>query len=179
MLLWTDGADLAAGGGRHPAGRVRAAQPYAAHLLAQGDHPPVGMASLVVLMVFVLVGLADSLHYRLRLDNGQYDVEVLSVLDRALKPLKDQTERTYSAPLATHAQTKEARTGPDGKQIRDYPRLLFGGIQLADPDRDWAGDVGKRVVEGVALGMLSTGVVCAAAGACAGGPMELRLAACA
>ncbi len=116
----------------------------------------VGMASLVVLTVFVLVGLADSLHYRLRLDNGQYDVEVLSVLDRALKPLKEQTERTYSAPLATHAQSKEARTGPDGKQMRDYPRLLFGGAQLADPERDWAGDVSKRVVEGAALGLFST-----------------------
>ncbi|HYR05554.1 MAG TPA: ABC transporter permease, partial [Gallionella sp.] len=117
---------------------------------------PVGMASLAVLIVFVVVGLADSVHYRLRLDNGRYDVEVLSVLDRALKSLKDQTERTYSAPLATHAQAKEAMTGRDGKQIRDYPRLLFGGVQLADPERDWGGDVGKRIAQGLGLGILST-----------------------
>ena len=120
---------------------------------------PVGMASLAVLTVFVLVGLADSLHYRLRLDNGQYDVEVLSALDRALKPLKEQTERTYSAPLATRAEAKETMTGPDGKQIRAYPRLLFGGAQLADPERDWAGDVGKRIIQGVALGVLSTALL--------------------
>ncbi len=115
-----------------------------------------GMASLAVLTVFILAGLADSLHYRLRLDNGQYDVEVLSVLDRALKPLKEQVERTYSAPLGTHAQAREAMTGPDGKQMRDYPRLLFGGAQLADPEHDWAGDVSKRIVQGLGLGVLST-----------------------
>ena len=119
---------------------------------------PMGMASLAVLSVFVIVGLADSLHYRLRLDNGQYDVEVLSVLDRALKPLKEQTERTYSAPLATRAQSKEARPGPDGKQIRDYPRLAFGGIHLADLERDWAGDVSKRIVQGLGLGLFFTGL---------------------
>jgi peptide/nickel transport system permease protein len=115
-----------------------------------------GMASLAVLTVFILAGLADSLHYRLRLDNGQYDVEVLSLLDRALKPLKEQVERTYSAPLGTHAQAREAMTGPDGKQMRDYPRLLFGGAQLADPERDWAGDVIKRIVQGLGLGLFST-----------------------
>jgi peptide/nickel transport system permease protein len=114
------------------------------------------MASLAVLTVFVLVGLADSLHYRLRLDNGQYDVEVLSLLDQALKPLKEQVERTYSAPLGTHAQAREAMTGPDGKQMRDYPRLLFGGAQLADPARNWAADVSKRIVQGLVLGVLST-----------------------
>lgn len=116
---------------------------------------PMGMASLVVLAAFILVGLSDSLHYRNKLDNGQYDVEVLSLLDRMLRPLKDQTERTYSAPLATHAQTKEMMTGPDGRQIRDYPRLQFGGAHLADTERDWAGDVTKRGVEGIVLGVLS------------------------
>jgi peptide/nickel transport system permease protein len=117
---------------------------------------PAGMASLTVLTVFVLMGLADSLHYRLRLDNGQYDVEVLSVLDRALESLKDQTERTYSAPLATRAEARETMTTRDGKQIRDYPRLLFGGVHLADPQRDWGRDVGKRLIEGLGLGLCST-----------------------
>ena len=73
---------------------------------------PMGMASLAVLTAFVLMGLADFLHYRLKLDNGQYAVEVLSVLDRALRPLKTQTERTYSAPLAARAvQGSQDRAG--------------------------------------------------------------------
>ncbi|MGO9443635.1 MAG: ABC transporter permease [Thiobacillaceae bacterium] len=116
---------------------------------------PMGMASLVVLIVFVSLGLTDSLHYRARLDNGQYDVEVWSLLDLALKPLKEHTERTYSAPLATRAQAMEAIPGPGGTQIRDFPRLEFGGAYLVDPGRDWAGDVATRVTQGVGLGLLS------------------------
>lgn len=116
---------------------------------------PMGMASMVVLIVFVLTGLADSLHYRERLDNGQLDVEVRSVLDRALAPLLAQTERTYSAPLATHSQARETVEKPDGSQARERPRLQFGGAHLADPENDWAGDVLARTLAGLGLGVLA------------------------
>ncbi len=116
---------------------------------------PMGMASMVVLIMFVLTGLADSLHYRERLDNGQLDVEVRSVLDRALAPLLAQTERTYSAPLATHSQARETVEKPDGSQMRERPRLQFGGAHLADPENDWAGDVLARTLVGLGLGVLA------------------------
>ena len=99
---------------------------------------PMGMASLTVLAVFVLIGLADSLHYRARLDNGQLDVEVKSVLDKALGSLNERTERTYSAPLATHAQAKETIEKPDGRQVRETPRLRHGGAHLASGGFDSA-----------------------------------------
>jgi peptide/nickel transport system permease protein len=73
---------------------------------------PMGMASLIVLTVFVFIGLADSLHYRARLDNGQLDVEVRSVLDKALGSLNERIERTYSAPLATHARPGKPSKSP-------------------------------------------------------------------
>jgi peptide/nickel transport system permease protein len=117
---------------------------------------PMGMASMVVLAVFVLTGLADSLHYRARLDNGQLDVEVKSVLDRALVPLTAQTERTYSAPLATHSQARENIVLPDGRQLRQAPRLQFGGAGLADADQDWLGDVLSRAALGAGLGLLAS-----------------------
>lgn len=117
---------------------------------------PMGMASLTVLTVFVLIGLADSLHYRARLDNGQLDVEVKSLLDKALGSLNERAERTYSAPLATHAQAKETVERLDGKQVREYPRLKFGGAHLADPEKDWLPDVLKRVVAGLAWGIVAT-----------------------
>lgn len=120
---------------------------------------PMGMASLVVLAAFGLVGLADSLHYRGRLDNGQLDVEVKSGLDRALAPLTAQTERTYSAPLATHAQAKETIAKPDGRPVRETPRLQFGGAQLADPEKDWARDVFSRTAIGLGLGLLASLIV--------------------
>jgi peptide/nickel transport system permease protein len=117
---------------------------------------PMGMASLVVLAIFVFVGLIDSLHFRSRIDTGQLDVEVRSVLDTALIRLKDNTERTYSAPLATHSQAKETVIKPDGKQLREIPRLQYGGSHLADPVKDWRGDILKRVVMGLAWGGLAS-----------------------
>lgn len=117
---------------------------------------PMGMASLVVLAVFVLTGLADSLHFRARLDNGQLDVEVRSVLDTALGTLNEKTERTYSAPLATHAQAKETIEKPDGRQVRETPRLQFGGAHLVEPEKDWPGNIGKRMASGLACGALAS-----------------------
>ncbi len=122
---------------------------------------PMGMASLVVLGVFVVIGLADSLHYRTRLDNGQLDVEVKSILDRALVQLKQHTERTYSAPLATHAQARETIEKPNGGQAREKPRLQFGGAHLADPEKEWTGDVLIRMASGLSYGLIaSIGFVC-------------------
>lgn len=117
---------------------------------------PMGMASLTVLTVFVFIGLADSLHYRARLDNGQLDVEVRSVLDKALGSLNERTERTYSAPLATHAQARETIEKPDGTQVRETPRLQHGGAHLADPAKDWLGDVTTRTMTGMVWGALAS-----------------------
>jgi peptide/nickel transport system permease protein len=116
---------------------------------------PMGMSSLVVLVVFVVVGLADSMHYRARLDNGQLDVEVRSLLDRVLRGLNEHTERTYSAPLATHSQAKETIEQADGTQARETPRLQFGGAHLADPAHDWLADVLQRAGKGLLVGTLA------------------------
>ena len=98
-----------------------------------------GVASATVLVFFVLVALLDSMHYRERLpqqpgEAPQYGVEVQSALDALMKKQKTQTEKTYSAPLATHLFAKESRADGQG---RDYPRLKFGGKHLEDAaDRD-------------------------------------------
>jgi len=107
-------------------------------------------ASAVVLLAYILIGLLDSLHFRLPLqDNGargevHYAVEVLSVLDYLLGPLRIQTEKTYSAPMATRLYTRETVQQADGGQTREYPRLEYGGRQLRDPGRDFLPDVLKR-----------------------------------
>ena len=62
-----------------------------------------------------------------------YSVEVLSVLDHILSPLRASRERTYSAPLATHAHVKESVDRPDGSTVREYPRLAHGGARLSEP----------------------------------------------
>jgi peptide/nickel transport system permease protein len=120
-----------------------------------------GMASLTVLAAFIAIGLLDSLHYRPRLDdvsgraaNG-YSSEVRSALDALLLPLRAGTEKTYSAPLATHLYAKETVELPDGSQTRVFPRLQHGGAHLENPEQDWGKDVAARTVRGLALAVLA------------------------
>ncbi len=113
-----------------------------------------GMSALTVLVFFVVIGILDSLHYRPALPAAKgapryYAVEVLSAFDRLAEPLRVRREKTYSAPLATHLYAKESIDVPGGTQVRDYPRLVHGGVHLRDPDTDWAADVLRRVLYGI------------------------------
>jgi peptide/nickel transport system permease protein len=117
----------------------------------------VGMVSVLVLFVFVVIGLLDSMHYRAQLPadgNGQqvYAAEVLSVLDVLVGDLRSHTEKTYSAPLAVYLYAKESMEMPDGTTLRAYPRLKYGGAHLQDPQHDHVGDVIKRSLFGVFAG---------------------------
>jgi peptide/nickel transport system permease protein len=113
-----------------------------------------GVAAATVLLFFVAVAMLDSLHYRERLpqqagEQVQYSVEVLSALDALMKRQKTHTEKTYSAPLATHLFAKESRADGQG---RDFPPLKFGGKHLEDAgDRDM--DVLQHGLLGLAGGM--------------------------
>jgi peptide/nickel transport system permease protein len=102
------------------------------------------LASGVVLAFYLLAGLADSLHYR-----AAGSVEVQSLLDRALLVLRQKGEKTYSAPLATRLYAKEQIETPDGKPLRDYPRLRHGGVHL-DDEGQRAGDILVRAGAGLA-----------------------------
>lgn len=119
-----------------------------------------GMAAAVFLGFFVVVGLLDSLHYRPRLasDNPSsapvYAVEARSVFDLIAGPLRERTEKTYSAPLATHLFAKETVELADGRKGREFPRLRHGGSHLTDPAAQWAGDVARRALAGLAIGVL-------------------------
>jgi peptide/nickel transport system permease protein len=126
-----------------------------------------GMVSLVVLAIFVAIGLLDSLHFRLPL-TGQpagakvaYAVDVLSVLDLLCEPLRQRREKTYSAPFATELYAKETVELSDGRQAREYPRLKHGGAHLKDPQADFASDVARRGMAGVAGGVVAWMVLAA------------------
>ncbi|MGA8864029.1 MAG: ABC transporter permease [Gallionella sp.] len=123
---------------------------------------PTAMVSLLVLSLFVLVGLLDTLHYRAALperNNGAtvYSPEVLSLFDKLVTPLRVETEKTYSAPLALTLYAKESMIDAKGNVRRDYPRLRYGGAQLTDVrqrDTDvlWRGLTGA--LAGLAAGLL-------------------------
>ena len=134
-------------------------QPHLAAPWRRVTRSAAGMSALVVLLAFIAVGLADSLHFRPQLERGDqqgrpvYGVEVLSLLDVLVMPLKTRTERTYSAPLATRAYARETVELPGGGVTREFPRLRYGGTHLAD-EADHVRDVAATVLQGVALGFV-------------------------
>jgi peptide/nickel transport system permease protein len=117
-----------------------------------------GMAAATVLATFVLVGLLDSVHYRTALppQGGKpaWSTELRSLLDRVLKPLRENREKTYSAPLATHLFAKETLQLPDGSEGRVHPRLRHGGAHLADPEAERARDIALKSLRGLSLALL-------------------------
>ncbi len=138
------------------------------HLRAPWQHVMSGRlasASIVILLAYVVIGLLDSLHYRKALENVSdseevhYAVEVLSVLDYLVGPLRTRTEKTYSSPFATHLYAKETIQHPDGSQTREYPRLAYGGRHLADPEVDFAGDILVRVATAALQTALACGLI--------------------
>jgi peptide/nickel transport system permease protein len=107
----------------------------------------VGMAAATVLLAFILIGLLDSLHYRVQLEGkpGQkasYAVEVLSVLDALAAPLRLRNEKTYSEPFATRLYAKETIDVPGQGAVRDYPRLKHGGKHLGEREDEVVADAG-------------------------------------
>ena len=113
------------------------------------------MSSLIILMVFVVIGLLDSVHFKVPLeqrDDGGvlYSTEVYSVFDRLVLPLKNNTEKTYSEPFAYQLYAKENIEQADGSMRRDYPRLKFGAAHLDAPEMQRGVDIQARSL--VALG---------------------------
>lgn len=107
----------------------------------------VAMGALVVLIIYVVVGVLDSIHFRPKLSDSagaeaRYSTEVVSVFDWMLDGLRTRQEKTYSAPFATHSYSKELVVSADGTQQYAFPRLAHGGAHLDGP-ADKALDVTK------------------------------------
>jgi len=119
---------------------------------------PAAVGAATVLAAFMLVAVADSVRFRLHpvgaAPEEGADAEVLSALDLWLTPLRTGVETSYSAPLATHAYSRESVSDGAGGLRRVHPRLRHGGAHLADPARERAADITRRVLAGVAGGLL-------------------------
>ncbi len=126
-----------------------------------------GVASLVILLAYVCVGVLDSFHFRKALPgeggNGEvrYSSEVVSLLDLAMDSIRNAQEKTYSAPFAAYAYAKETVQLADGSQARIYPRLKYGGAHLQDPERQRGGDILRLSLIGLAIGLVVWGVLVA------------------
>jgi len=120
-----------------------------------------GMAAAVVLAAFLTIAILDSIHFYPRLDpvggddggEAQYATEVISVFDRLVGPVRDHVEKTYSAPFAIRAFSKETIELADGRTVRDYPRLRYGGAHLDDV-RERGADILQRASSGAFRALL-------------------------
>ena len=158
VLLWTDGLIFLLVAGLAAFVFVVRRHEHLAAPWRRVAADPVAMAAAVVLLCFVAIAVLDSLHFRPALPAGpqgeiQYAPEVKSVLDRTLAPLTAHQEKSYSAPFATRLFTREAITLADGRTVRDFPRLQYGGAALADPDAGRASDILVRTATGLAGGL--------------------------
>ena len=109
----------------------------------------IGMISLLVLVFFVIIGLLDSVHFK---STDSRTHEIISVLDYWAKPLRSQSEKTYSAPFAAYLYSKETMVLEDGKTQWGYPRLKYGGSHLQNPESEAVYDIVSKAVTGFSRG---------------------------
>ncbi|WP_284722798.1 ABC transporter permease [Methylophaga thalassica] len=117
------------------------------------------MISVMILSCYVVIGLLDSLHYRPAMESTEpsqqtyYSSEVLSVFDWLVLPLKQQMEKTYSAPFSDRLFVKEIQTMNDGSLKYDYPKLKYGAAHLAQAG-DKKADIYQTVLKASLLSLL-------------------------
>jgi len=117
------------------------------------------VAAAVILLSYAVIALIDSVHFREPLEGtGQasevhYSFEVSSLLDLLLVRQRNQQESTFSAPFALRLYSKEMIEQADGKMVRDYPRLQYGGAHLQHMD-ERAADIAWLSLEGLLKGAL-------------------------
>ena len=83
----------------------------------------IAMASAIVLMFYLAFALLDSVHFKINKPNG--GAPIVSLLDMAMAHQKDFSERTYSAPFATHEYTKSIVVDAAGKSTQRYLPLKY------------------------------------------------------
>jgi peptide/nickel transport system permease protein len=123
---------------------------------------PAAFSAAIVMLLFALVTLADSVHFRRALPSAAgsptsaqtfYATNTESLLDLLMARQLEMREIGYSEPLAYLGLNKEPME-VDGKPTRDFPRLQHAGRHLSDPASQWTGDVLLRAGGGALAGLV-------------------------
>ena len=120
---------------------------------------PLGVSAFMILLVYVAVGLLDSIHFRPQSQNN--DGAIVSALDVVLTDLRTATEKTYSRPFAVHLLAKETIEGEGGQTTRAFPRLLHGGAHLSSAETR-ATDIARRIAAAAAAAVMLWALTAAA-----------------
>ncbi len=127
-----------------------------------------GMVTFTVIMTYVGIALADSVHFRKALENPEglqteevfYDNKVTSLLDVMLRGMGERFERTYSAPFALNSFEKENMKDANGNAVRDFPPLMHAGQHLGDPSGQF-GDIVSKSLQALLWGLLISALLLA------------------
>lgn len=94
----------------------------------------IAMASAIILLLYLLFTLLDSVHLRLSMqtteptsETVQYRGEIVSLLDLLLAHNIKSTERTYSAPFSTHEYAKSIVVDEEGVTKQEHLPLKHVG----------------------------------------------------
>lgn len=119
----------------------------------------VGMGSLIILLFFIFIGLLDSVHFK---PTDTKNNEIISLLDAWATPLREHTEKTYSAPFATTLYSKEIILLADGAGQWGYPQLAYGGNYLNGAESEHLIDILKKTANGFAqsAGLMVFSLLC-------------------
>ena len=149
--------------------RYASQQEYWRNAARQIRRNRLAMVCLFILSGYLLIGVLDSIGWRdplirrtdqalTRNESGAvvYKPKALTFLDRLCTPLRERTEKTYSAPLATHLYAKSTLQTPDGGTVRDYPPLGHPRSHLLGTDKVGS-DVLYRALKGIRTGLIIGG----------------------
>jgi len=121
----------------------------------------IAMSSIVVLCFFIIIGLMDSIHFRVSDSNisdskknqTSYSTDMVSLLDVSLDYISRNSEKTYSSPFSIYSYAKENFTNDKGIKYRDYPRLKYAGAHLDSVDAHGS-DIAKKSLIGLLISVL-------------------------
>ncbi len=114
-----------------------------------------GVISIMVLLLYISIGILDSMHFHPKVENSsadgktQYSGEIRSVFDLIVADIRNSTEKTYSAPFAAYLFAKETVQFEDGTKSREYPRLTWGGAHLENPEQEKSADILRLAMTGM------------------------------
>lgn len=100
----------------------------------------IAMSSAIILLFYLSIALLDSLHFRLALPNQtegqetQYVGQTTSVLDLVFNEIRNQTERTYSAPFALKEHSTSIIKDEAGLVQQVHLALKHAGSHLDSAD---------------------------------------------
>ncbi|MCX7110887.1 MAG: ABC transporter permease [Proteobacteria bacterium] len=116
------------------------------------------MVSLTVLVFYFGFAILDSIHFHPpegQGGEGKFKTEAMSLLDWWASPLRQRSEKTYSAPFASYGYARENIRSTDGVSRWAYPRLQFGSAHLADPEKGKFIDILQTGFAGLLDGFLA------------------------